>query len=62
MARTGDTAQPSADRDKVARVVIWRFVDGKPGHETQSAGLLQGIETIRPIEVHEIDVCFRAFY
>ena len=25
-------------------LVVWRFLDGKPGHEKQSAGLLQGVE------------------
>ena len=27
-----------------AALVVWRFLDGKPGHEKQSAGLLQGME------------------
>ena len=43
-------------------IVIWRFVDGKPGHEKQSAGLLQGIESIHPIAVFEIDVRFKPFF
>ena len=25
-------------------LIVWRFLDGKPGHEKQSAGLLQGVE------------------
>ena len=62
MAPDGDTAGLREDDDGVGRTVIWRFVDGKPGHEKQSAGLIQGIESIRPIEVHEIDVRFKAFY
>ena len=41
-------------------LVVWRFVDGKPGHEKQSAGLLQGIEALRPVEVHEFDMRFKA--
>lgn len=48
--------------DHVDRTVIWRFVDGKPGHEKQSAGLIQGIESIQAVETHEIDVRFKAFY
>ena len=43
-------------------VVIWRFIDGKPGHEKQSGGLLQGIESIRPIAVFEIDVRLGSFF
>ena len=62
MAPDGDTADSREDDDGVGRTVIWRFVDGKPGHEKQSAGLIQGIESIRPIEVHEIDVRFKAFF
>ena len=53
--------EPGYSREKCA-VVIWRFIDGKPGHEKQSAGLIQGIESIRPIEVHEIDVRFKALH
>jgi len=41
-------------------LVIWRFVDGKPGHEKQSAGLLQGIEALCPVEVYEFDMRFKA--
>ena len=62
MAPDRDTAGSREDDDGVDRTVIWRFVDGKPGHEKQSAGLIQGIESIRPIEVHEIDVRIKAFY
>lgn len=32
------------DVDKRAPLRIWRFLDGKPGHEKQTAGLLQGLE------------------
>ena len=61
MAPDRETAGSKED-DDLGRTVIWRFVDGKPGHEKQSAGLIQGIESIRPIEVHEIDVRLKAFY
>lgn len=43
-----------------ARCVVWRLVDGKPGHEKQSAGLLQGLEALLPLEVHEFDMRFPA--
>lgn len=35
-------------------VVIWRFIDGKPGHENQSAGLVQALAERLPVEVHEL--------
>lgn len=41
-------------------LVVWRFVDGKPGHEKQSSGLLQGIEALCPVEVYEFDMRFKA--
>ena len=44
------------------RLVIWRLVDGKPGHEKQSAGLLQGIEALRPVEVYDFDMRFKALF
>ena len=42
--------------DTPSRLVIWRFVDGKPGHEKQSAGLLQGIKALRSVDAYEFDV------
>ncbi len=35
-------------------LVIWRFRDGKPGHENQSAGLVQALAELFPLEVHEL--------
>ncbi len=40
-------------------IVVWQFVDGKPGHEKQSTGLLQGLEALHPVEVYDIDVRFQ---
>ncbi len=37
-------------------LIIWRFLDGKPGHENQSAGLVQALRTSRPVEAHDIPV------
>lgn len=37
-----------------APVVIWRFIDGKPGHENQSAGLVLALQERVPVEVHEL--------
>ena len=40
------------------RVVVWRFTDGKPGHEKQSLGLLQALAERVPLEIHRFDVRF----
>ena len=37
-------------------LVIWRFFDGKPGHENQTAGLVQALQAHRPVELHDIPV------
>lgn len=37
-------------------VVVWRFLDGKPGHERQSAGLLAALAQQRPLVLHAIRV------
>lgn len=59
--RTGSPEQTD-DRARLgdSPLVVWRFVDGKPGHEKQSAGLLQGIEALRSIAVYEFDMRFKA--
>lgn len=36
--------------------VIWRLIDGKPGHENQSAGLVQALAALRPVEDHALPV------
>lgn len=40
------------------RVVVWRFTDGKAGHEKQSLGLMQALGQRVPLEVHVFDVRF----
>ena len=37
-------------------VVIWRFSDGRPGHDTQSLGLLRALAARRPVAEFRIDV------
>ncbi len=37
-------------------LVIWRFRDGKPGHEQQSLGLVKALAELTPAEVVEFDV------
>ena len=44
------------------RLVVWRLLDGKPGHEKQSAGLVQGLETLRSVELHDFDMRFKALF
>ena len=36
------------------RTVVWRFCDGKAGHERQTAGLLQALEVLRPLDVFPV--------
>ena len=45
-------------RGVAGRVVVWRFTDGKPGHEKQSLGLLQALGELVPLEIHRFDVRF----
>lgn len=40
--------------------VVWRLMDGKPGHEKQSAGLLQALAERTPLAVYEFDMRFKA--
>jgi uncharacterized protein len=37
-------------------MVVWRFCDGKAGHERQTAGLLKAFSAQRTVEVRDIDV------
>lgn len=41
-------------------VVIWRLVDGKPGHENQTLGLAYALRRELSCEIHEIPVRGRA--
>lgn len=36
-------------------LVVWRFTDGKPGHDNQSAGLLAALQARTPLETCDID-------
>ena len=36
-------------------LVVWRVIDGKPGHENQSRGLLRALGEIRPVQECVID-------
>ncbi len=37
-------------------LIIWQFVDGKPGHEQQSLGLVQALSRYYPIHTIKIDI------
>ncbi len=37
-------------------IVIWRFLDGKAGHENQTAGLVQALQGVQPVEVRDLPV------
>lgn len=39
-----------------APLVIWRYVDGTPGHEKQTAGLIQGLQAHADCVVIDVDV------
>ncbi|NCF33740.1 MAG: hypothetical protein GWP50_09255 [Proteobacteria bacterium] len=34
---------------------VWRFLDGKPGHEKQTLGLLQGLTELVEVETREVN-------
>lgn len=36
-------------------LVVWRFTDGKPGHDNQSAGLLAALQARTPVEAYHVD-------
>lgn len=38
----------------VAPLVIWRFSDGKRGHDNQSLGLVDALATLRPVDTHTL--------
>lgn len=48
-------ANPLAN-DVNTPMVVWRLRDGKAGHERQTAGLLNAVARLRPIETFDIEV------
>jgi len=36
--------------------IVWRFVDGKPGHDNQSLGLVRALQRARPLDVFDVPV------
>jgi len=43
-------------RSGVPACVVWRFTDGKPGHDNQSLGLVRALHRELPIEVFDVPV------
>ncbi|MEE9343285.1 MAG: ELM1/GtrOC1 family putative glycosyltransferase, partial [Gammaproteobacteria bacterium] len=37
-------------------MIIWRFVDDRPGHENQTQGLIQALQALSDMTVFEINV------
>ena len=65
MTQPPEGAQPPAALDPPEVVatdttVVWRLMDGKPGHEKQSTGLLQALAEFTPLAVYEFDMRFKA--
>ena len=44
------------DKSSPKSVTIWRFIDGKPGHEKQSLGLVLALAKLQDVNCHEIKV------
>lgn len=38
-------------------VIVWRIVDGKPGHEAQTLGLVRALEAYFAVECYEVPAC-----
>lgn len=37
-------------------LTVWRFIDGKPGHEKQSQGLIQGLQALTSVSIRTISL------
>ena len=44
---------PRKDRAQ-GPLIVWRIVDGKPGHESQTAGLVQALARLRPVKHFDV--------
>lgn len=38
-------------------LVVWRLLDGKAGHEKQSAALVEALGALSPVDAHDFHVC-----
>lgn len=50
------SASPSHHPPGAAPCVVWRFTDGRPGHDSQSLGLVQALRERVPLNVFNIGV------
>lgn len=50
---------PSTQTGDHAPICIWRIVDGKPGHESQTAGLVQALGDMAQVDVYDLPVSGR---
>jgi mitochondrial fission protein ELM1 len=44
------------NRDPGQARVVWRFSDGRPGHDNQSLGLVEALGRCLPVEIHTVPV------
>jgi mitochondrial fission protein ELM1 len=49
-------SQGSAQAPQRNPIVVWRLLDGKPGHENQSLGLVNALSAMTPVQSHDIEV------
>ena len=49
-------AKKSVNNEATSPLVVWRLLDGKAGHEAQTAGLVQALGRMRAVECHDIEV------
>lgn len=47
-------AEPMQGVRDAAAVIVWRLLDGKPGHENQTLGLTNALAELLPVVVHDV--------
>lgn len=47
-------SSPQEILDKRTKLVVWRFTDGKPGHESQTEGLISALQRRLPVAVYDL--------
>ncbi|MEZ5445660.1 MAG: mitochondrial fission ELM1 family protein [Gammaproteobacteria bacterium] len=45
-----------SNSDRASAVVVWRFSDGRPGHDNQSLGLIDALARRVPLQHHTLEV------
>ena len=54
LLRGGLCVEGSARLTHKDAIVVWRFCDGRVGHDNQSTGLVEALSTIRKVEAHAL--------